>query len=183
MRPWAFGKIAPPYKESLLFNLRQAPGRLRGAVDGLSDEEMAQAPVPGKWSTRRCVEHIVQANLGWTDILYEAVCPYHPDLKQHVPGWQQAPMGRITESVASALQVMRLNHAEVIAFLEHLPEDSFVFEHPPVQWLVQAGIPFVIKESVNWGLSVHVDHHLIHIHAKRVALGKGLDWMAAIRTE
>lgn len=183
MEAWTMGKIAPPYKPSLLANLRHAPARVAAAVAGLSDDEIHATPIPGKWSVRECIEHIVKVDLGWTDILYEAVSPYHPELRQYVPNWHEAAKARLVKSLPDALNVLRQNHVEVMEYLEQLPEPAFVFEHRPVQWMVQAKIPFVIKESVNWGLSVHPDHHLIHIHAKRQALGKPLDWMADIRTD
>ena len=182
MAPWTMGKVAPPYKVSLLHNVDHAPARLRESISGLSESDLDAEPVPGKWSTRRVIEHVVLASLGWTDILYEAVCPYHTKIKTWQKGWSDALVTRAKSSTPDALAVIEQNHREVIAFLGRLPEESFTFEHAPVQWLVGAKIPFVIKESVNWGLSVHVDHHLIFIHEKHVALGKPLEWMSGIRT-
>jgi hypothetical protein len=124
----------------------------------------------------------VRVDLGWTDILYESVSPCHAELPPHVPGWRAPLEARLEQSPAEALAVFATNHQEVVAYLSRLPEAAYTHEYPAVQWLVQAKIPFVIKESVNWGLSVHVDHHLIQLHARRVLLGKPLAWMATLRT-
>lgn len=182
MTLWTMGKVAPPYKQSLAANVRHAPGRLRAALAGLTPDEIASAPVPGKWTVRQLVEHTVLVSLGWTDIYRESVAPIRPEIGPFHKGWKDEWDARTRVSIDDALAVMELNHAAVAAGLDRLPEEAFTFEHPSVQWLIQAKIPFVIKESVNWGLSVHVDHHLIPLHAKRVALGKPLDWMAAIHT-
>lgn len=183
MTPWTMGKVAPPYHTSLLHNLRQAPERLRAAAVGLTDADLDADLVLGKWNCRQQFEHIVAVDLGWSDIMYESVCPCYPQLRQHVPGWKTAGEARLKLSLEDAFQVFEQNHREVIAYLDQLPEESFTREHPSVQWLVQAKIPFVIKESVNWGLSVHVDWHLKQIHSRRLLLGKPLDWMAELRTE
>ena len=184
MSPWIMGKVPKPYKPSLLANLHHAPLRLEAALAGLSDAELDGVPIPGKWSVRQCVTHIVQADLGWTDIFLDAVLPHHPELgKTRQPDWRIPLEKRLLTTIPQAVAVLHENHQQVIAVLEQLDEARFDYEYPPVQWLVDAKIPFVIKESINWGLSVHVDHHLIHLHDKRLALGKPLAWMADIRTD
>lgn len=183
MQPWTMGKVAPPYRVSLLQNLRQAPERLRAAADGLTAADLDADLVPGKWTCRQLLAHIVGVDLGWTDIMRESVSPCHPQLPPYVKGWNAAALARLERSVADALAVFDQNHAEVVAYLELLAEEDFTREHPSVSWLVQAKIPFVIKESVNWGLSVHVDWHLKQLHQRRVLLGKPLAWMATLRTE
>jgi len=182
MQTWTMGKVQPPYRQSLLHNLRQAPERLAAAAEGLTDADLDADLVPGKWTCRQLFAHVVKVDLGWTDILYESVSACHPELPPHVPGWREPLEARLPRSLAEAQAVFAQNHREVVAYLDLLPEEAYTYEHPAVQWLVQAKIPFVIKESVNWGLSVHVDHHLIQIHARRVLLGKPLEWMATLRT-
>ena len=168
-------------KKELIERLQAVGPRVRAAIEGLAPAELDLRPIDGKWSTRECLEHIVLVDLGWTDILYEAVCPHHPEVKQHVKGWSDAAQKQVKQSIEDAFDVLDRNHAEVIAFLQQLPEACFDKEYPPVQWLVYTKAPFVIKDGVNWGLNLHVDHHLAHVHDKRVALGKPLAWMADLK--
>jgi len=180
MTPWTQGTLDdPPFMPALLANLRHAPGRLVAAIAGLTPDELESAPVEGKWTFRKCVQHIVAASIGWTDILYEAVWANQLTDQPHQPDWHKQAEAKIAESVDAAIEVMQQNHEQVIAFVEQFSEEQIAMELEPVQWLTA---PYVIKDGVNWGLSLHVDWHLIAIHEKRQKLGKGLDWMANIRT-
>lgn len=168
----------PPYRESLIANLREAPSRFRRAYEGLDQADLGAHPIIGKWSPGEFAEHIAIVDLGWTDIFAESVYRFHPELgRQHQPGWSSAAQTLARSGLAGAFAAMERNHDQIIAYLERLPEDRFDHVYPPVQWLVEARLDFVIKESVNWGLAVHLDHHLPFLHRTRVALGKGLTWM------
>ncbi|HYE08510.1 MAG TPA: hypothetical protein VEL07_23580 [Planctomycetota bacterium] len=74
--------------------------------------------------------------------------------------------------------MQRANHRAMGRWLERLDAERFDHPYPPISWMVDARLQFVIKESVNWGLVIHLDHHLRYMHRTRIALGKPLPWMA-----
>ena len=45
-------------KQKMLAWLEQGRDALKAAVDGVSEEEAARVPAPGRWSVLECVEHI-----------------------------------------------------------------------------------------------------------------------------
>ncbi len=159
----------------LIQRLHLAAPRLTAAVDGLSADEMTQVVVPQQKTVLQCVQHVAQAALGWTDMLYEAVedactTPRTGDRHWHTPLNDQCLGG-----LEAALWVYAQNNAVVAAFLGGLGQDAFDKPFKKVAWLSE---PFRITDGVNWGLILHCDWHLAQVHLKRTILGKGLDWMA-----
>jgi hypothetical protein len=161
----------------LIGQLRAAPARLRSSVDGLTMEELEAHPVPGTWSMRECVEHIALVSLGWTNIFYEAIGPYHDNIRNRNPEWAAPEEARAKRSLVDALDVYSMNNARVADYLATLPPDDWTRPFDRVQWLP---CRFEIRDHLHWGLLGHLDHHLIKMHDKRVALGKPLPWMAKI---
>lgn len=152
----------------LIRQLREAPAILRQSIAGLSDAELHAIPIPGKWSTRTVVEHIARVNLGWTNMLYEAIGKVHDNIRNHNPQWSADEDARAQRSVADALDVYELNSNRVADYLATLPPAEWTRKFPPVQWMT---IDFEIRDHLHWGIVGHLHHHIQFIEEKREALG------------
>lgn len=161
--------------------IEKVPARLRASVVGLSDEHLDAHPFAGKWSLREYVHHIVEVDLGWSDMLYEAVAPDASIGRAYDAEWNKAALARSKASIAAALDVFDQNHCELLQFLAPLPDEAFEKMRPPVKWMKTHNLQFQINDNGNWGLVMHVDHSLQFMHRLREKVGKPLDWMATIR--
>ncbi len=130
------------YKGVYIRQLRASPQILRDALRHVSPQQLEATPIPGKWSTRHCVEHIVLVSLGWSNIFYEAI--------------------------EDALDVHERNNLRLADFLANLPPLDWTRKFPPVQWLTT---PLEIRDHLHWGVIGHLYHHLLFIAQKRAALG------------
>ena len=151
----------------LIRQLRAAPHILRDSVRDLSPQDLEATPIPGKWSTRQCVEHIALVSLGWTNIFYEAIAAAHPNLRHQDPQWAAPEEARARLSVTDALDVYERNNLRLADFLATLPPQDWTRKFPPVQWLTS---PFEIRDHLHWGTIGHLHHHLKFIEEKRAAM-------------
>ena len=170
------------YKTPLLEMLPAVVPRLKRTIESLTPAELEQHAIPGKWSIREYVEHIVSVHIGWSDICYEAVCPFHPEIRAYRKDWAASWLAELKTGLDRCFEIYAASNAEMLAFLAKLPPESFSREYPPVQWLVKENLKFVIKESVRWGLVGHLDHSIPYMHRIRLAMGRPLPWMAEFKT-
>jgi len=55
--------------QRILAQAQQAYGCLMGAVLGLSDEDLDQVPEPGEWSPRQVLEHLIDTQQGYLELI------------------------------------------------------------------------------------------------------------------
>jgi hypothetical protein len=48
---------------TLIDNYLAGPKQLRDAIDGMTNEQIDAAPIPGKWSTRQVICHITECDV------------------------------------------------------------------------------------------------------------------------
>ncbi len=159
----------------LIARLPRAAARVAAALDGITPAHAEETPYPGKWSIRETVEHIAGVSLGWTDIFYDAIAGAYPTPRDADPAWRAPLEAEARQSLASAVAVYRRHNSAVAEFLAALPAEDFTRPFKIVAFLTE---PFLIKESINWGLVIHADYHLATLHLLRAALGDPLPWMA-----
>lgn len=164
-----------PTRAEFIQMLTQPPGWLSEAVIGLSADDLDATPLIGKWSYRAFIAHILEADLGWTDILYRAVRPLRPAAGIWDPHWKAAYATRLaTGDIGTAIAVMNESHADVATWINRLSDDDFLHPFPGVLWLVDAGLKVVVADSARWGLYLHAYYHLAFMQRHRIALGKPL---------
>jgi hypothetical protein len=163
----------------LIERLPAAVDRVEAALEGLTAEQCACTPFPGKWSIRQTVEHIALVSLGWTDIFYQAIDGVYPTPRATDLAWRAPLEAQAQESLAGALAVFRAHNTHIAEFLATLPPTDFLRPFQVVAFLTE---PFLIKESINWGLVIHADYHLATVHRVRLALDLPLEWMAIYLT-
>ena len=169
---------ALPNKDELLGLLVQPMGWISESLVGLSAADLEARPFAGKWSYREFVDHIVGADLGWTNIMYEAVRPLIPGSGVYDPRWRVPFDARCARGIDESVAAMADNHHAVIAWLEQIPADQFIRPFAPrEQWMIDGGMSFVIADQGRWGLVLHPYYHLAYMHRHRLALGNPLPAM------
>ena len=167
-----------PSRTDFIHMLTEPPQWLTASLAGLDTTELDATPFPGKWSYREFINHIVGADLGWTDILYRAVRPLRPQHGGWDAAWKDDFERRLRSGdVHDAIAVMVDNHAAVTAWIEQLSDADVLHAFPGVLWLVDAGMHVTIVDSGRWGLYLHPYYHLAFMQRHRVALGKPLPAM------
>ena len=167
-----------PSRTDFIRMLTEPPQWLRESLLGLDVADLDATPFPGKWSYREFVNHIVSADLGWTDILYRSVRPLRPQHGNYDAAWKVDFESRLQGGdVQDVINVMTENHAAMAAWIAQLSEADMLEPFPGVLWLVDAGLQVVIADSGRWGLYLHPYYHLAFMQRHRVALGKPLPAM------
>ena len=158
----------------LINRIRLAPERLAAALEGLTADDIDAHPIPGKWSIRECTEHIASASIGWSDMFFEAIEDFYTTPRTIDNKWRVPLENELKESIDSAVSVYRRHANNLADFLSTLPAEDFARKFKAVSWLTES---FQINESINWGVVIHCDYHLVTLHRLRTALEKPLDWM------
>jgi hypothetical protein len=159
----------------LINRIRLAPDRLAAALEGLTADDIVSHPIPGKWSIRECAEHISGVSIGWSDMFFESIEDFYTTPRTNDVKWRVPLETELKESIDSAVSVYRRHCNNLADLLSTLSAEDFTRKFKPVSWLTE---PFQINESINWGVVIHCDYHLVTLHRLRTALGKPLDWMA-----
>jgi hypothetical protein len=167
-----------PTRSAFITMLSEPPRWLEESLTGLSPADLDAQPIPGKWSYREFINHIVGVDLGWTDILYRSVRSVRPEcprLGSWPADWKAAYDRRLADGdTTTALAVLRENHAAVADWIGSLSDEDFLHPFPGVLWLIDAGLQVVVADQGRWGLYLHPYYHLAFMQRHRVALGKPL---------
>lgn len=140
------------------------------AIKGLSHAELNSFPVPGTWSIQQLILHLMDSHLIAADRMKRIIAEGSPTLigynetlfiKHLVPEKLDAAM---------ACEVFRMNQLLMSEILRHVPESAYARTgmHSERGRLTLAQM---LKGYVE-----HLDHHMKFLRAKRIALGKPLDW-------
>jgi uncharacterized protein YukE len=62
----------PTMTQRILAQAMEAYGYWLGAMVGLSDEDLDQAPAPGEWTPRQVLEHMISSQSGYLDTIQRA---------------------------------------------------------------------------------------------------------------
>ena len=164
-----------PSRAAFIRMLAEPPAWLGEAMEGLDAAELEARPFPGTWSLREMIAHVVEVDLGWSDILYRAVRPLRPQHGAYEPTWKaRFDLRRADLDPLEPIAMMAENHAAMAEWIQRLSDADFLHPFPGVLWLVDAKLPVVVADSGRWGLYLHPYHHLAYIQRQRVALGRPL---------
>jgi uncharacterized damage-inducible protein DinB len=154
--------------EALLQSYLQAADKLRASVEGLGPAELNAVPVPGTWTIKQIVIHIMDADLIWTDRAKRVIAEDNPTLIGYDESKFAANLHYELWSVEDAITIFELNRKNFARLLIMLPDAAFARKgtHNEAGEMKLADmIPRIVK---------HVDHHLQFIHKKRGMLKTGL---------
>jgi hypothetical protein len=142
-------------------------GVLGTAIEGLSAAEINARPVPGKWSLRQLVLHVLDSDLIATHRMKRIIAEDTPLLisDDETPFAEKLYGERL--DVPLACELFRLNRLQMAEILRETPEPAFA----------RTGVhsqrgKVTLREQVELYIG-HLDHHMKFAREKRAALGKG----------
>ncbi|PSL41559.1 putative damage-inducible protein DinB [Planomicrobium soli] len=130
--------------------------RLREAVDGLDDEQLAKKYREGSWTVRQLVHHIADSQLNMYQRLKLALTDDNPT----VPAFDQEKWAALPDNelpVESSIRMLEGLNERIVSLGQHVTEEQLnrVFTHE-----TNGEISVATKLAK---LSWHEEHHLEHI--------------------
>lgn len=150
---------------ALLEQYRKGPAQLRQAVAGMTREQIAARPVPGKWSTLEVICHLADFEPVYADRMKRVLAEESPLLLSGDPDLFQARLAYDVRDATEELTLIETVRSQMARILATKPESDFS----------RTG-----KHSVDGPMSLalllerisnHIPHHLKFIEEKRKALG------------
>ncbi|WP_026672024.1 YfiT family bacillithiol transferase [Alkalihalobacterium bogoriense] len=150
------GEISKKDREQWIEDIAQLPGKLRNAVEHLSDDELNQPYREGGWTIRQVVHHIADSHMNAFIRFKLALTETSPTIKPYKEAeWANLPDVSSTP-IGISLSLIEALHTRWVFLLRSDLDFSRTFIHPE-------------SESVNrldytigmyaW----HGNHHLAHI--------------------
>jgi uncharacterized damage-inducible protein DinB len=143
-----------------------APGRMRAAVVGLSDDQLDTPYRPGGWTVRQVVHHVPDSHLNAYTRMRLALTEPAPTIKPYEEArWAELPDAR-TAPIEISLALLEALHARWHLLLRQLtPADGArTFRHP------EHGRDFTVDEVIAM-YAWHGEHHAAHITSLRGRMG------------
>jgi DinB family protein len=153
-----------PY-DKLIDDYAAGPHLLREAVRGMSHEQMAARPVPGKWSTLEVVCHIADFEIVGADRIKRVIAEDEPTLPDGDEKAFAAKLAYHDRDLEQELQLIGAIRGQVARILKTLSDADFA----RVAVHSTAG-PMTLQQFVERAVN-HIPHHIAFIAEKRKALG------------
>ena len=150
--------------DKLIAEYLEGPRTLRETVAGMSERELDASPIPGQWSTRQVVGHIVDFDLVYADRIKRVIAEEVPVLFGGDPDTFAARLAyecRDVDDEICLLEAIRFHVARILRSLK------------PVEFqrrAVHKVDGFVTLQTLLKQITNHIPHHVIFIRAKRNAL-------------
>ncbi len=157
--------IGPAEREAWIHEMEILPGKLREAVEGLSETQLDTPYRPGGWTVRQVVHHVPDSHLNSYARFRLALTENSPPVKPYKEAaWAELPDAK-TAPIEVSLQLVEALHGRFVMLLRSMDEDAFAraFEHP--EWG---------KIRLDWTLGLyawHCRHHVAHINGLRSRKG------------
>ncbi len=150
---------------TLIDSYLAGPQRLRGAIAGMTDEQINAAPIPGKWSTRQVVCHIADFEPVYADRMKRAIAEDQPTIFGGDPDAFAARLAYDQRDIEEELQMIESVRTHMARILRTLKPDQFqrTVNHS------DAG-PLTL-ETMLAHITNHIPHHVKFIDEKRAAMG------------
>ena len=153
--------VSDSERETLLQQIADTPAKLREAVAGLDDEQLATPYRPDGWSVRQVVHHIPDSHLNSYVRFKLAVTEESPTIK----AYDEAAWARLDDaqnaSVETSLQLLESLHERWLQFLRSLGPDERArsFKHSELGTVT-------VEQNIAL-YAWHGRHHVAHITALR----------------
>ena len=164
--PFKFdGEPSQQQLREFISDIEQAPARLRAAVAGLTEPQLATPYRPGGWTVRQVTHHLPESHMNGYVRMKMALTEDNPTIKPYDEArWAETPDVRGTP-VAVSLALLEALHERWVTLLRALEPADFArtFVHPESgQWTVGR---YVALDA--W----HGKHHVAHITSLRERMG------------
>jgi hypothetical protein len=149
----------------LIRNYLAGVDTLRQAVAGLTPQQAAARPVPGKWSTLEVVAHLSDFEPIMADRMKRIIAMEKPLLMGADENQFAKALVYQSRDLAEELALIAATRGQMAKILATLPADAWQ----------RAGVHnergLVTLEQIIQTATKHIPHHVAFIHEKRKALG------------
>lgn len=146
--------------ERWIDDIRQLPVRIRAAVDGLNEEQLASPYRPGGWTVKQTVHHLADSHINSICRFKLAMTEENPTIRPYFEDrWAELADSRLP--VETSLALIDNLHARFTALLESFTADDFArtLVHPD-------NGQFTVGEFLAL-YAWHGRHHTAHLTALR----------------
>jgi uncharacterized damage-inducible protein DinB len=141
--------------------------QLREAVTGMTPQQAAARPVPGKWSTVECVAHVADFEPVFADRMKRVIALDKPLLFAADENEYFKHLAYDHRDLGEELAVIEATRQGMARILRNIPESS----------LQRVGVHnengLITLADILGYVTNHLTHHLRHILDKKKALGVG----------
>lgn len=134
--------------------------RLSAAVQGLSEEQFNATPIPGKWSIRQVVCHLVDADLEYCQRMKRVLVEDNPTLQELIPDKFAKVLSYDDRDVQQELSLLAATRSHMATILKNTDIEDF--QRTGVH---SAEGPMTL-ETLLERITGHIDHHLTFIDEK-----------------
>ena len=159
------GPPAPEKRQELLQHIEQAPGRLRAAVNSLTQQQLDTPYRPDGWTVRQVVHHLPDSHLNAYIRFKLALTEEEPTIKPYAEDKWARLADTAATPIETSLTLLDSLHDRWVRLLRSLkPEDwKRAFRHPELG---------VVSLERNLALYAwHGRHHVAHITSLRERSG------------
>jgi hypothetical protein len=159
------GESTEEQRRDLIGRVEMAPGRLRGAVEGLTPEQLETPYRPGGWTVRQVVHHVPDSHMNSFCRFRLALTEDNPSVK----GYDQERWAELFDSrtapVENSLALLESLHSRWVLLLRSMSPADFArtFVHSELG-------PVTLDRNLAL-YAWHGDHHIAHIAALRERMG------------
>ncbi|MGO8690954.1 MAG: DinB family protein [Thermoguttaceae bacterium] len=147
-------------------NYLDGPQVLRKAVAGMTPEQLAARPIPGKWSTLEVVCHLADFEIVYADRIKRVIAEDEPTLFGGDPGAFAARLAYHDRQAEEELQLIELVRTQVARILRTLKPKEFQ-RHG-----IHSEFGPLTLETLLQRITGHIPHHVRFIDEKRKALAQ-----------
>lgn len=137
-----------------------------GGIEGLSADELNAHPVPGTWSIREIVLHLMDSDLIASDRMKRVAAEERPLIIGYNETLFARQLGYDRLDARLACEIFEKNRVMTAAMLRNLPDSAFA------RTGVHNEKGLVTLESLVKGYAEHLEHHMKFLREKRRLLGK-----------
>jgi uncharacterized damage-inducible protein DinB len=139
------------------------PQKLRDAIDGMTDEQINAAPIPGKWSTRQIICHIADFEPVYANRMKLIMAEENPTMFGGYPAVFAAGLAYDERDIEEELQLIAAVRRHVARIMKTLKPEQFgrTGEHSidgPIS------LEVLLQRITN-----HIPNHIAFIEEKRAA--------------
>lgn len=159
------GPLTPKQIQSLIDQIEQAPGRLREAVAGLSDQQLDTPYRPEGWTVRQVVHHVPDSHINAYVRFKLALTEQEPTIRPYMEErWAELPEAK-SAPVEMSLALLETLHRRWVIVLRNLKAEDFKrkFRHP------ELGEVSLERNTALYAW--HGRHHVAHITSLREKRG------------
>ncbi len=149
---------------TLIDDYLYGPQMLRKAVAGMSHEQLAARPIPGKWSTLEVVAHLADFEIVYADRIKRVIAEDEPKMFGGDPSVFAARLAYNERNLDEELLLIALIRQQVGRILRTLKAEEF-----QRRGVHSESGPMTLEELVQ-RITGHIPHHVRFIEEKRKAL-------------